>query len=95
MDLAGKIMACDLVKLATPGVAGLHPYQPGKPVQELERELGIKKYYQAGFKRKSTRPGRKSQASNIIPGQEYPGAVDSLVYGTVHSHLSGQAEARL
>ena len=34
-------MACDLVKLATPGVAGLHPYQPGKSVGELERELGI------------------------------------------------------
>ncbi|MEN8259273.1 MAG: histidinol-phosphate transaminase [Pseudomonadota bacterium] len=28
--------------LATPGVQGLQPYQPGKPVSELERELGIK-----------------------------------------------------
>ncbi|WP_375058038.1 histidinol-phosphate transaminase [Zobellella sp. DQSA1] len=27
--------------LANPGVEGLHPYQPGKPVEELERELGI------------------------------------------------------
>jgi histidinol-phosphate aminotransferase len=27
--------------LAAPGVAALHPYQPGKPVEELERELGI------------------------------------------------------
>lgn len=35
-------MSCDLINLATPGVAGLHPYQPGKPVEELERELGIK-----------------------------------------------------
>lgn len=34
-------MSCDLLKLATPGVAGLHPYQPGKPMAELERELGI------------------------------------------------------
>ena len=34
-------MSCDLLKLATPGVAGLHPYQPGKPIEELERELGI------------------------------------------------------
>lgn len=29
------------MKLATPGVAGLQPYHPGKPVEELERELGI------------------------------------------------------
>lgn len=34
-------MSCDLLDLATPGVAGLHPYQPGKPIEELERELGI------------------------------------------------------
>ena len=34
-------MSCDLIQLATPGVAGLQPYHPGKPVSELERELGI------------------------------------------------------
>lgn len=27
--------------LAVPGVRGLSPYQPGKPIEELERELGI------------------------------------------------------
>lgn len=34
-------MSCDYVGLATAGVKGLTPYQPGKPVEELERELGI------------------------------------------------------
>lgn len=34
-------MSCDLLTLATPGVAGLQPYHPGKPIEELERELGI------------------------------------------------------
>lgn len=34
-------MSCDLLSLATPGVAGIMPYQPGKPIEELERELGI------------------------------------------------------
>ncbi|RMG28006.1 MAG: histidinol-phosphate transaminase [Gammaproteobacteria bacterium] len=33
--------AVDFHALANPGVAGLAPYQPGKPVEELERELGI------------------------------------------------------
>ena len=28
-------------KLCAPGVAGLQPYQPGKPLSELEREYGI------------------------------------------------------
>ncbi len=34
-------MACDPVILAVPGVRGLVPYQPGKPIEELERELGV------------------------------------------------------
>jgi histidinol-phosphate aminotransferase len=32
---------CDFVSLAAPGVAGLKPYNPGKPIEELEREYGI------------------------------------------------------
>ena len=31
----------DYLAMARPGVRGLHPYQPGKPIEELERELGI------------------------------------------------------
>ncbi|SEH07947.1 histidinol-phosphate transaminase [Candidatus Venteria ishoeyi] len=32
---------CDYLSLATPGVQKLTPYQPGKPLEELEREYGI------------------------------------------------------
>lgn len=31
----------DQLQLAVPGVQQLSPYQPGKPIEELERELGI------------------------------------------------------
>ncbi len=34
-------MKCDYYQLAVPGVKGLMPYQPGKPIEELQRELGI------------------------------------------------------
>lgn len=34
-------MAQSFLELATPGVQKLTPYPPGKPVEELERELGI------------------------------------------------------
>ncbi|HIG41178.1 MAG: histidinol-phosphate transaminase [bacterium] len=34
-------MAYDFNSLASPGIQGLQPYQPGKPVEELERELGL------------------------------------------------------
>jgi histidinol-phosphate aminotransferase len=32
----------DYMELAVPGVRGLQPYQPGKPLAELEREYGIR-----------------------------------------------------
>lgn len=32
---------CDLLSLATKGVQTLSPYQPGKPIDELEREYGV------------------------------------------------------
>lgn len=34
-------MSCDFLALAAAGVKGLTPYQPGKPVEELQRELGL------------------------------------------------------
>jgi len=34
-------MSCDFFQLAQKGVRGLKPYQPGKPIEELEREYGI------------------------------------------------------
>ena len=34
-------MSFDPTSLAAPGVARLTPYQPGKPVEELEREYGV------------------------------------------------------
>lgn len=35
-------MSCDALTLAVPGVRTLVPYEPGKPIEELERELGIR-----------------------------------------------------
>ncbi|MGA4446393.1 histidinol-phosphate transaminase [Ectopseudomonas chengduensis] len=34
-------MSCDFIALAQPGVQKLSPYVPGKPVDELARELGL------------------------------------------------------
>ncbi|MGB0204892.1 MAG: histidinol-phosphate transaminase [Neptuniibacter sp.] len=34
-------MSCDFISLSAPGVQDLHPYLPGKPPEELERELGL------------------------------------------------------
>ena len=34
-------MSCDFLELASSGIRELQPYQPGKPIEELERELGL------------------------------------------------------
>ena len=34
-------MSCDYLALTHAGIRALHPYQPGKPIEELERELGL------------------------------------------------------
>ncbi|WP_242667254.1 histidinol-phosphate transaminase [Parendozoicomonas haliclonae] len=34
-------MSCDFAQQTTPGVSRLKPYQPGKPISELARELGL------------------------------------------------------
>jgi len=34
-------VSCDFIALANGGVQGLQPYQPGKPIEELQRELGL------------------------------------------------------
>ena len=34
-------MTCDFFELAAPGVRELQPYQPGKPIEERQRELGL------------------------------------------------------
>jgi len=33
--------ACDFLSIAVPGVRSLQPYQPGKPIEQLQRQLGI------------------------------------------------------
>ncbi|MFT5033634.1 MAG: histidinol-phosphate aminotransferase [Bacteroidia bacterium] len=34
-------MSCDFIALANAGVQALNPYQAGKPIEELQRELGL------------------------------------------------------
>lgn len=52
-------MSCDFKALATPGVQGLHPYLPGKPVEELERELGISDIVKLASNENPRGPGEK------------------------------------
>jgi histidinol-phosphate aminotransferase len=56
-------MARELLSLAVPGVRGLRPYEPGKPLTELEREYGIKQAIKLASNENPLGPGAKALAA--------------------------------
>ncbi|MDX1430832.1 MAG: histidinol-phosphate transaminase [Gammaproteobacteria bacterium] len=55
-------MSCDAFALANEGVRGLKPYQPGKPVEELERELGLARIVKLASNESPLGPGPRAIA---------------------------------
>jgi histidinol-phosphate aminotransferase len=56
-------MAFDALKLAVPGVRGLQPYVPGKPIVELEREYGVKNVIKLASNENPLGPSPKALAA--------------------------------
>jgi len=54
---------CDFTHLAAPGVAGLTPYHPGKPIGELKRELGLDDIIKLASNENPLGPGEKVRAT--------------------------------
>ena len=52
-------MSCDLLALATKGVAGLQPYSGGKPIEELQRELGLEEIVKLASNENPLGPSQK------------------------------------
>jgi len=64
-----------LKQLATPGVQSLSPYQPGKPLDELEREYGIKEAVKLASNENPLGPGAlatKAIKNHINQLSRYP-----------------------
>ncbi|WP_299178208.1 histidinol-phosphate transaminase [uncultured Neptuniibacter sp.] len=63
-------MGCDYIALATNGVQNLHPYLPGKPAEELERELGLKNVVKLASNENPLGPSEKalSTVNNHLSG---------------------------
>ncbi|MCW9012907.1 MAG: histidinol-phosphate transaminase [Gammaproteobacteria bacterium] len=51
------------LKLAVPGVQSLQPYLPGKPIEELERELGLSGSIKLASNENPLGPGKKALAA--------------------------------
>ena len=69
----------DLKNLVNKGIVGLNPYKPGKPVEDLERELGIKNAIKL--------------ASNENPMGPSPLAIEAVkkVLNSTHRYPDGNA----
>lgn len=60
-------MANRFLELCAPGIPGLNPYIPGKPISELERELGISQSIKLASNENPLGPSRQAKA--VIHGQ--------------------------
>ncbi|WP_027859484.1 histidinol-phosphate transaminase [Marinobacterium jannaschii] len=70
-------MSCDFTRLAVPGVRALQPYQPGKPVEELERELGLSNIVKLASNENPLGLGPRVKAAiaeSLGDGSRYPDA---------------------
>ncbi|NHA14518.1 histidinol-phosphate transaminase [Thioalkalivibrio sp. XN279] len=70
-------MTDKFLDLAVAGIQGLHPYQPGKPVSELEREYGISDIVKLASNENPLGPGEAVNAAiaTVLPAlARYPDA---------------------
>lgn len=56
-------MSCDYIALANQGIQGLHPYQAGKPIEELQRELGLEHIVKLASNENPLGPSKKVLAA--------------------------------
>ncbi|MCG8668889.1 MAG: histidinol-phosphate transaminase [Pseudomonadales bacterium] len=89
-------MSCDFVSIATEGVQGLTPYQPGKPVEELERELGIQNIVKLASNENPL--GASPRAAEAIQAQiseltRYPDGNGFILKQALSQHLGVNLDA--
>jgi len=90
-------VSIDQKTLAVPGVQKLTPYQPGKPIEELERELGITESIKLASNENPLGPSSKALNAAIDSLQNvtlYPDASGTDLKRTLKDHF-GLAEDRL
>ncbi len=88
-------MSCDLKALATHGVQGLHPYEAGKPVDELERELGIRNIIKLASNENPLGPSPKAVAAvqaAMSEAARYPDSNGFRLKQALHHHYGVSPE---
>jgi histidinol-phosphate aminotransferase len=60
------VIGCEPLSLVNAGVRGLTPYQPGKPIEELERELGLSRIIKLASNESPLGPSPKALAMVMV-----------------------------
>ncbi len=88
-------MSCDYFSLAHSGVQSLRPYQPGKPIEELERELGISGIIKLASNENPSGPAESvcSALSDVMPDlSRYPDGNGFMLKSALRDKLKIKAE---
>jgi histidinol-phosphate aminotransferase len=90
-------LSCDYIALAASGVRDLQPYQPGKPVEELQRELGVSDIVKLASNENPLGPSDKvteSLQTVLAELSRYPDGSAYLLKNALAEHL-GVAQNRI
>lgn len=88
-------MSCDYISLTHAGVQSLRPYQPGKPIEELERELGISNIIKLASNENPSGPADSvcSALSEVMPDlSRYPDGNGFMLKSALRDKLNIKAE---
>lgn len=83
-------MAFNFAALATQGVRSLRPYQAGKPIEEVERELGLSDVVKLASNENPLGPGAHARAAFAACGDSlgrYPDSNGSVLKTALARHL--------
>ncbi|MFZ0255966.1 MAG: histidinol-phosphate transaminase [Gammaproteobacteria bacterium] len=83
-------MTCDFALLATEGVRSLRPYQPGKPIEEVEQELGLTDVVKLASNENPLGPGELARAAFAACGDSlgrYPDSNATALKAALARHL--------
>lgn len=86
-------MTLDIMRLAVPGARALQPYQPGKPIEELEREYGVRNAIKLASNENPLGPSPKAVAAAqaaLVDNARYPDGAGTLLKAALAKHLRVQ-----
>jgi len=84
-------MTCDFISLVSNGIRTLQPYRPGKPIEELERELGVTDIIKLASNENPLGPGpmaREAVARQIGELGRYPDGNGFVLKQKIAAYLS-------